>query len=72
MFKDSSFMGTLTIPPLTSTPQTAPVFFITSEGCFPLTIFTKSNTTMGSTSSNGTTVEEKQVQTSEGNTFRKT
>ena len=51
MFKDSSLMGTFTIPPPISTPETTLVFTITSEVHFPLTIFTKSNTTMGSTSS---------------------
>ena len=30
MFKDPSLIETFTIPPLTSTPQTAPVFAITS------------------------------------------
>ena len=33
---------------------------------FPLTVLTKSTTTMRSTSSNGTTVEDIQVQTTEG------
>ena len=66
MFKDSSLTGTFTIPPLRSTPKIAPVFAITSKVYFLLTIFTESTTMIGTTSSNGTTVEEKQVQTSEG------
>ena len=67
MSKDSSLMGTFTVPPPKYTPQTALVFTITSEVHFPLTIFTKSNTTMGSTSSDGTTVVDIQVQTCKGN-----
>ena len=51
MCKDSSLMGTFTIPPPTSTPQTALDLTITSEVPFPLTFFTESNMTMGSTSS---------------------
>ena len=66
MFKDSSLMGTFTIPPPTSNPQTTPIFTITLEVNFPLTVLTKSTTTMGSTSSDGTTIEDIQVQTSEG------
>ena len=54
MFKESSLMGTFTIPPPTSNPQTTPFFTITSEFNFPLPVLTKSTTMMGSTSSDGT------------------
>ena len=67
IFKDSSLMETFTILPPISTFETAPIFTITSEVHFSLTIFTKSNTTMGSTSSDGTTVVDIQVQTCKGN-----
>ena len=66
IFKDSSLMGTFTIPLPTYTPQTTPVFTITSEVKFPLTILNKSIKMMGSTSSDGTVIDEIQVQTSEG------
>ena len=66
MLKYYSLMGTFTIPPPTSIPQTFPVFAITLEVYFLLIVFSKSTTTIGSTSSNGTMIEDIQVQTSEG------